>query len=83
MPKSPTTRVAAKAKYLFYISGGGTPRGGGRRRRQSTAVWLKRPTEMFTSVSPFEGPMKKFSSAPPLKAETQKKQKEKMAVDPP
>jgi len=69
-PKSPTTRVAAKAKYYFYISRGGTPRGGGRRRRQSTAVWLKRPTENFTSVSPFEGPMNIFSSAPPLKAET-------------
>ena len=70
MPKSPTTRVAETAKYYFYISWGGTPRGGGRRRRQSTAVWLKRPTEMFTSVSPFEGPMNIFSSAPPVKAET-------------
>jgi len=74
-PKSPTTRVAAKAKYYFYISRGGTPRGGGRRRRQSTAVWLKRPTEIFTSVSPFEGPMNNFSRAPPLRAETQKVKK--------
>ena len=75
MPKSPTMRVAAKAKYYFHISRGGTPRGGSRRRGQSTAVWLKRPTEIFASVSPFEGPMKKFSSAPPLKAETQKVKK--------
>jgi len=66
----PPCGLPHKAKYLFYISGGGPPRGGGRRRGQSTAVWLKRPTENFTSVSPFEGPMNIFSSAPPLKAET-------------
>ena len=70
-----TTRVAPKAKYKIYISGGGPPRGGGRRRGQSTAVWLTRPTENFTSISPFEGPMNIFTSAPPIQAEAQKDKK--------
>ena len=55
-----------KGKIQILHLEGGIPRGGSRRGRQSTAAWLSRPTEIFSSVSPFAGPTENFTSAPPL-----------------
>ena len=71
-----------KSKISILHLEGGIPRGSGRRRRQSTAAWPKRPTEIFTSVSPLKGLAENFTRAPPLRADT-KRSKKKMAVVPP
>jgi len=63
---SPPPAGCPKGKIQILHLEGGIPRGGGRRRRQSTAAWLSRPTEIFSSVSPFAGPTENFTSAPPL-----------------